>query len=406
MKLQYQAIDAKGVTQRDVMEAPSERVATDQLRRRGLYVTEIRPDKAWNAGAKRSGKSWIAHRPNLRELSVFTRQMAMLLGAGTSIVPAIAAVETEVRTPAWKRGLARVREEVEGGTSLSAAMSLQPNLFDDIYRSVIAAGEATGKLGDMFSRLAVLARQQLGVRQRVIAALTYPAVLMVVSFAVSCVLLGFVLPRFAILFSTLRADLPAMTVIMLNFSTQLKTHWIELSVGAVVAITALTMFLNSRMGRDQLRELLIRLPVLGPVVRLIVLARVCRMLGLMVESRVPVVDALALATDATGYESYRRLLERAQENVSQGDTIAQALTDDRLVPPAVMQAISAGEQSGKVGAALTFVADCYDEDNQHRIAIVSRVIEPIILIGLGLVVGTVAISLFLPLFDLATAAGG
>jgi type II secretory pathway component PulF len=154
------------------------------------------------------------------------------------------------------------------------------------------------------------------------------------------------------------------------------------------------------------RRSLLILPGIRTVVRMLVLARICRILGLMVQSRVPLIDAISLTTDATGYPAYRDLLLRARENVSRGESMAQALADRRLMPTAVVQAVAAGEQSGKLGDALSFIADCYDEDNRHRVALVSRIIEPVILVFLGLVVGTVAVSLFIPLFDLATAAGG
>jgi type II secretory pathway component PulF len=332
--------------------------------------------------------------------------MSMLLGAGTGVVPALAAVETELRGPLWGSALASVREEVEQGAALSAAMGQCPHLFDGVFRSIVAAGEATATLPEMFSRLAALSRQQLEVRNRVIAALTYPAVLCVISLAVTCVLMGFVLPRFAGLFSTLRVELPSSTVFLLNLSSLVRTHWIETSVVAGVGLVAFSVYIRTRAGVELIRRSMLILPGIRSVVRMLVLARICRILGLMIQSRVPLIDAISLTTDATGYPSYRNLLVRARENVSRGESMAQALADPSLMPTAVVQAVAAGEQSGKLGDALSFIADCYDEDNRHRIALVSRIIEPAILVLLGLVVGTVAVSLFIPLFDLATAAGG
>lgn len=407
MKLRYQALDAQGHMQAAVLDAPSRGDAIEQLRRRGLFITTIEPaeevEERRSAGPR---VSFFQRKASQKDLVLFTRQMSMLLGAGTGVVPALFALETEMRGPVWRSALPAVREEVEQGAPLSAAMGHCPHLFDGVFRSIVAAGEATATLPDMFARLAALARQQHEVRNRVTAALTYPAVLCVVSMAVAGVLMGFVLPRFAGLFSSLRVELPATTVFMMNLSNFLRDHWVEVSAAAGVALVGLTIYVRTAAGVNLFRRILLSAPGIRSVVRMLVLARICRMLGLMVQARVPLIDAITLTSEGTGYPTYRELLLRAKENVSRGESMAQALAHPGLVPTAVVQAVAAGEQSGKLGDALSFIADCYDEDNRHRIALVSRVIEPVILVFLGLVVGTVAVSLFIPLFDLATAAGG
>lgn len=407
MKLRYQALDGRGEMQAAVLEAPSRGDAIEQLRRRGLFITTIEPaEEVTERRAAAPKVAFFQRKASQRDVVQFTRQMSMLLGAGTGIVPALVALETEMRAPIWQDALPSVREDVEQGSSLSAAMSQCPHLFDAVFRSIVAAGEATATLPDMFARLAMLARQQLEVRNRVKAALTYPAVLCVISMCVAGVLLGFVLPRFAGLFATLRVDLPATTVILLNISSFVRAHWIEAAVIVGVLLIAVTIYVRTGAGVAYFRRMLLVVPGVRSVVRMLILARMCRMLGLMVQARVPLIDAITLTTDATGFPSYRELLVRARENVSRGESMAQALADPQLVPTAIVQAVAAGEQSGKLGDALSFIADCYDEDNRHRVAMISRLIEPVILVFLGLVVGTVAISLFIPLFDLATAAGG
>lgn len=407
MKLRYQALNGRGELQASVMDASSRVEAIEQLRRRGLFITTIEPleERADRRAANPAG-GWFQRRASQRDLVLFTRQMSMLLGAGTGVVPALSAVETEMRGPLWASALATVREEVEQGAPLSAAMNQCPHLFDGVFRSIIAAGEATATLPDMFARLAALARQQLEVRNRVVAALTYPAVLCLVSLAVTGVLMGFVLPRFAGLFSSLRVDLPPTTVLLLSASNLIRARWMEASIVVGAALVAFSVYARSRAGVEMFRRCLLILPGIQTVVRMLVLARICRILGLMVQSRVPLIEAISLTTDATGYPAYRDLLVRARDNVSRGESMAHALADPRLMPTAVVQAVAAGEQSGKLGDALSFIADCYDEDNRHRVALVSRIVEPVILVFLGIVVGTVAVSLFIPLFDLATAAGG
>lgn len=407
MKLRYQALDSRGQMHASVLDVATETDAAEQLRRQGLYITRLqRVGDAEGGWIDRARQHLLVRRASRRDLVVFTRQMAMLLGAGTALVPALSAVRSEMRGQLWGEGLDCIRDEVEGGATLATAMSKQPNLFNGVFRSVVAAGEATASLPEMFNRLAALARQELEIRNRVIGGLTYPAVLVVVCAAVVGVLMGFVLPRFSTLFTELHVELPQTTIVMLELSRLARQYWAGGLVAAISLTVACSVFLRSETGRRHISAFLLSCPGISPIVRHLVLARVCRILGLTIQSRVPLLEAIGLTTEATGHQAYRDLLKRVADHVSRGESMAQAMDDSPLVPQTLVQAVAAGETSGNIGTALSFVADCYDEDNRHRIGMLSRIVEPLILVVLGLFVGAVALSLFVPLFDLATVAGG
>lgn len=406
MKLAYQAVDARGHLRSDVIEAATREEAIDQLRRQGLFVaqlSELAGGQREEDSPARGGFGLLA---DYRERMVFAKQMAMLLGAGVGVVPALEAVELQATSPKWRDALRRMRTEVEEGNTLATALASCPGLFDRVFASMVAAGESSATLPEMFRRLATLAQQQYDVRRRFIGALIYPAVLITISIGVVALLLGVVLPRFAGFFEALNVPLPATTRILTNVSEFVRSYWGWVLAGIAATVVALTVYLRTPHARRTLDAISLRLPVIGNLVKHLILARFTRILGVLLASRISLLEALELATASIRHHAFRELLDEVYEAVSEGQPVADALRGSPLVPPSVVQAVAAGEQSGNIGSALLFVADCLDEDNAARIATLSKILEPLVLLVMGLIVGLVAFSLFVPMFDIATAAGG
>jgi type II secretory pathway component PulF len=410
MKLAYEAMDSHGVTRRDVVEVSSREEAMDRIRREGLFVTKLasaEEDAPVESGHNKGG---VWHRlasaagSKHKHLILFSRQMSMLMGVGTGVVPALAALAQQMENEKWREILQRVRDEVEKGAPLATALEQEPDSFDKVFCSMVAAGEATASLPAMFERLAVLAKQQLEVRNRVLGAMLYPAVLVTICTGVVTLLMLFVIPRFAGLFETLHVDLPTSTAKLMALSSFLRAHGVWAASTVAASMIGITLYLRSRSGRKAIGWVAIRLPAFGTLVRSLILARLCRLLGLMVEARVPLLEAVDLTLNGTKHLEYRELLKRVRDIVTEGQPLATALAESPLVPRSVVQAVAAGEQSGQVGQALIFVADWMDDENRQRVGSLSKLIEPIILVFMGVVVGGVAVSLFMPLFDMATAA--
>lgn len=345
-------------------------------------------------------------RSHRAERLAMTRQMAMMLGAGTPVVPSLSAAAAQTAHPVWRALLLQLREDVEGGASLAAALGRRPHFFDAVYRAMIAAGETTARLPEMFAQLAVFIRRQQQVRNRLIGAMVYPCVLLVLSIAVSVGLLVGVLPRFTGLFSSLGRELPPTTRALMALSDWLIHYGWMAGVAAVGALVGLIGYLRTPMGWDLVCRLALRLPGVGIVVRRLTVARLTRLFGLLLNSHVPLLEAIGLTSAGMGHTAFRQLLARLSRAVSDGAPMAPVFRRSSLVPPAVAQVVETGEAAGDVGGGLTYVAECLDEDNAELIAVLSRMVEPAILLLLGLVVGGVAFSLFLPLFDIATAAAG
>jgi type II secretory pathway component PulF len=406
MKLAYQAVDHRGRLIRQTIEAASAAEATERLRHDGLFVTDI--DEA-AAGAElptlNRFRGRIGPIRRLRLLSSFCRQLYVLTTTGTPILAALQALERQTSDAKWRAVLGEVRADVEEGRSLSEALREHPRHFDPVFTSVIAAGESSGHLDEMLSRLAALAQKQLHLRRSVVGALIYPAVLMSVGVVVLIVLLTFVLPRFAGMFETLDAAIPPSTQFMMFISHILTHYWWAVLVGTAATGAGVWRALKTERGRRLAADALLKLPRFGKMAKDLITARVMRLLGTLLNANVTVLDALALTRDAAGHPRYAELIAEAEDAVTHGDPMSAAFEHSELLDPAICEAIRNGEKSGQVGPLLLNIADFMDEENDVLVRSLSALIEPVILLFLGLIVGVVAVSMFLPLFDLTSMGG-
>ena len=410
MKFVYQAFDAAGKSVSNTVEAADPNEAMESLRRQGLYVTEIRPAPAGAAlgyaGAGAPGGGRMSRGRMLKNLAMFTRQLSVLMTSGTPLVQALGALERQSADKTWRGVIASLRVKVEEGATLSAAMELHPGVFDPVCRSLISAGESGGSFDQMLDRLATLTRRQLHVRNAVIGALVYPALLVAVAVAVLTTMLLFVLPRFATLFDTLDVALPPTTQMLMTASDLLRAYWWCVPLLAIGGGFGARAWLRSDAGRRSVDSILLRLPAVGPIVKNFAVARIARVLGVLINGRVPLLEALSLAKTTARNVHYVDLVARAEDAVTRGSSMSSAFAVGGLVSPSLCEAIKSGEQSGQMGPLLLSIADFLDEDNEVVLKSLTSIMEPAILIVLGVLVGFVALSMFMPLFDLTAMTQG
>jgi type II secretory pathway component PulF len=336
---------------------------------------------------------------------LFTRQMAMLLHAGSSVADAITAIKRQMKKPEHAAILSKIVTDLEEGASLTDALRKHPRTFDAVYCAVVAAGEASASLDDMFERLANMVSKSRATRNKVLGALTYPALLILMSCGIFMVLLFFVLPRFNGMFVQLGVDPPASTKILLGTANTLTAYWpIALCVVASV-FSGIVMLLTTVAGKQWLANIQVRIPIFGRLRSRLIQAQVFRTMGMLLGSRVGVLDTLELVRGSTRNDRFQKLFGEIEEAVTGGGEISNAFQKCTFIEPYVCQAVHTGEQAGSLGDAISYCADMLDETNQELVDAVMKLVEPIILIGMGIVVGGVAISLFLPLFDLTAAIG-
>jgi type IV pilus assembly protein PilC len=398
----YEAMTSDGQILTDRIEAGSSTEAAEALRAKELTVLRLqaaRPTDHPKRSARKSGPRAVRS----GDLVLFTRQMKMLLEAGSALVPALQAIEEQTARPSFAAVVRRIREDVEQGGTLSEAFREQSNLFKPVFCSMVAAGEATASLPASFDRLSELAVRQRQARKRMVGALLYPAILSLLCIAVASVVLGFVVPRFTSLFHSLNSPLPTTTRILFAVSQHALDYW-PVGVGglAAVAIGVVIAFKVQHI-RGQFDALILRIPMVGRIVSRLIFARVLRIWAAMLRCHVPLLEAIQHSKSAVTNAVFIGLVRDVEEAVASGGSIGRTLAESGLVEPVVASAIRTGEENGRLPEAVEFVSAWVDDDNGQLIAGLTRAAEPALLIVMGLFVGLVAMSLFIPLFDLATA---
>jgi len=408
MRFIYTGYERSGKPARGTIEAPDADSAQERLRGQGVFVTDITDAQEHDSPRARGagGRSGLMVRGRHRKLASFSRQLSILVANGTPVPEALGAINRQTKDVQWAALIGEVNKQVQEGASLSEAIQSHPETFDPVFFSLIAAGESGGNLDVMLQRLAKLTRQQLHVRNSVSGAMLYPALLLMASVIVLGLLITFVLPRFAGLFETLDAPLPPTTEALMAVSNILRGYWWAIIPGVGLMGVGLGIWLTFPSGRRAAQTALLRAPKIGWITRGFAVARIARLLGLLVSSRVPLLDALDLTQASMTNHHYRDLIARAHESVTMGEPVWTAFDDTWLVSPATAEAIRNGEEAGQMGPSLVKLADFLDEDNEVIVRSLVSIIEPVILLGLGAVVALVAISMFLPLFDLTSMTGG
>jgi len=404
MNLTYNAVDAGGQTTTDSIEAGSIRDAVEQLRRRGLFVTHIAESagRKTRQAAARVFRAAHATKLPLKVLSHMTRQIAMLLRAGSGVVPAFMAIQRQTTRPAHTALLGQILTDLEDGQPLTDALRKHPRSFDAVYCAIVAAGEASGALPEMFDRLSVIVGKSRAMRKKILGALAYPALLTTMCAHIFLVLLLFVIPRFADMFTQLGVEPPATTVLLLDAGVAVRSYWPLMLLGAAGIVGGLTWLLTNPRGKIWICNIQLHIPLIGRLRSRLIQGQMFRTLGTLLESRVNIMEALELVKDSTRNQRFQKLFADLTATLESGGRLSTAFEASGLVEPYLCQAIHTGEDTGNLGGALSFCADMLDETNEELINVVMKLMEPAILIIMGVVVGAIAVSLFMPLFDLTS----
>jgi type IV pilus assembly protein PilC len=398
MAYAYRARDPLGKVIDGLMDAGNREEAAQQLRRDGLQVLSIEDDDA-------AGGGLFGGRISRRDIVFVTAQLAVMVDTGITLAAALDGIIAQERNPAVKALLSDLKRSVEAGDDFSTALERHPRQFDKTYVALVRASETTGTLGEMLETITAYQRKALENRSKVLAALAYPAVMLVLAVGVTLFLLTYILPQFAPLFDRKGVKLPAPTVFMMTLSDALIGYWYLWLAGAGAAAAAFAFALRTEAGRRLADALTINLPILGATARKLIISRCVSTLGTMVGSGVSVLEALRLTAEVAGNHHYRQLWDNVREAVTSGRQICDALHGHPLVPPTLVQMVAAGEQSGKLDAVLARVSQYYDREVETAIKAATSLIEPLMICAMGLVVGGIGLSLLLPIFSLSKQPG-
>jgi type IV pilus assembly protein PilC len=340
-----------------------------------------------------------------KTLAVFTRQFSVMIDAGLPLVQCLQILGEQQDHKGFQRMLFQVREDVESGSSLANALKRHPQAFTDLYVNMVAAGEAGGILDTILQRLALYIEKAARLKAQVKSALIYPVAVISIAMVVVYIILWKVIPVFAALFAGLGAELPLPTRIVVAMSKFVGRFW-WLIVGIVVAaVYAMRRYYATQPGRVVIDRLLLRLPVLGPVLRKIAVARFCRTLGTLLSSGVPVLESLDITAHTSGNAILERAILEVRRQVEAGKSLAEPLKATNQFPSMVVQMISVGELTGALDTMLSKIAEFYEEEVDTAVAGMMKLIEPILIVFLGVVIGGIVIAMYLPMFDLISKIG-
>ncbi len=406
MKYSYQAYDKAGAVKGGVIEASNTDDASEQLRKKGLFVTSLTQGAGANTANKVKAKKQSRSKITQRMVAEFARELSVLIATGTPLIDAISSVERQSTNGSWTKVLKDVRSRLEEGDTLTSALGDRPEVFDAVFRSLVAAGESSGHLDAMLQRVANLTRKQASIRSSLMGAMMYPFLLIGVAVIVIGLLIGVVLPRFAGMFETLDTPLPASTAVLMAISGFIRAYWYGVIPAIIAGVYFGVRWVRSDTGQQMLWAYALRVPKLGDIQRSFMTARITRLMGVLLEAKVPMLDAIDLTRQSLVNRRYVTLMDQTEKAVTKGEPISSALSRDGLIISSACEAVRNGEQSGRLAEVLIHISDYLDEDNETIVKTASSLIEPVIMVGLGIVVGFVAISMFLPLFDLTATAGG
>ena len=370
------------------------------LRKRKIIITSVR-EKSAQVNFKMPGKN----RVGVKDISVFTRQFATMINAGLPMVQCLDILSQQTEKEFFKQSIAKIMTDVEGGSTLGEAMGRHPKIFNNLYVNMVEAGEAGGILDVILVRLAQFLEKLDALQRKVKGALTYPAVVGVVATGATIFMLMFIIPTFAKMFTDFGGELPLPTRIVIGISDFLRGYWWALGAGVAGAIVGFKRYYATSSGRYTCDKLMLKVPVLGNVVRKGSVARFTRTLGTLISSGVPILQGLEITAKTAGNMVVEKAVMATRESISQGNTISEPLKECGVFPPMVTSMIAVGEQTGALDEMLDKIASFYDSEVDTAVEALTAIIEPVMIVVMGVVVGGMLIAMYLPMFKLVTVVG-
>ena len=400
----YEAVDNKGKKIKAEVEATSSQEAMSKVHAQGLFPTNVKEKAAESAkGAVPSTKKkgfGLGGGVSQKQLTQFTVQLSILQDAGLPIVRSLKILEQQMKPSALKGIVGQVAEDVESGSSLSEAMSKHPKAFDRLYVNMVKAGEAGGVLDTILQRLAVYMEKAQALKRKVIGASIYPASVISIAVLIVSGILIWVIPQFKTVFDDLGAELPIPTMLLLKLSDFLVAFWWLLpAVPFSIYVTYKTIVKN-KGGRIALDKFKLHMPLFGEIIKKSVISRFCRTLGTLITSGVPILEALSIVKNAVGNEVISNAVQVVHDSIREGESIAEPLAQTKVFDEIVINMIDVGEETGELDKMLIKVADNYDDEVDAAVGALMSIMEPMMIIGMGMTIGFIVVALFLPLVSL------
>ncbi len=421
-KFNYVALDARGQESVGVIDASNTNDAVGQLRQAGFFPTSVHEDGKGGAPAAKAAKKGGAvvksdskapakvkaakntanKAVKQKILMIFTRQLATLIDAGLPLLRGLTVLEKQERDPVLKATIGKLSDAVQGGSTFSEGLAQHPKIFNKLYVNMVKAGEVGGVLELVLNRLAEFQEKAQKVKNKVVAAMFYPIIVLVIAVVIMGFLLVFIVPKFEQIFKDMLGGkpLPALTEFVIDCSRLVKDNFLILAGSIAVLVVAYRMFASTAGGKIIIDKVLLRLPLFGDLTRKSSISRFSRTLGTLVTSGVPILQALNITRETAGNHVVGEAIGKVHDSVKEGESIVQPLEASGIFPPMVISMIDVGEETGQLPEMLLKVAEVYDDEVDNAVAGLTSLLEPIMIVFLAVVVGTIVIALFLPLITI------
>jgi len=396
---QWKGRDRNGNPQSGVLVGDNKDAVIAALRRQQIVVTTVK-EKGKEIALPRLGGGIGS-----KDIAVFTRQFSVMIDAGLPLVQCLEILGQQQENKAFQKVLLQIRQDVEAGSALADAMAKHPQAFDELYTNMVAAGEAGGILDTILQRLAAYIEKAVKLKTQVRSAMIYPASVISIAIIVVYVILWKVIPVFASLFQGLGADLPFLTQMIVAMSHFIGRFWWLIGLLVIAGAFGIRQYYRTPAGRYQIDKILLRVPVLGIVLRKIAVARFCRTLGTLLSSGVPILESLDITARTAGNAVIEEAVMKVRKEVEEGKTLAEPLAKSEQFPAMVCQMIGVGEQTGAMDTMLSKIADFYEDEVDAAVDGMMKLIEPIMILFLGVVIGTIVVAMYLPMFSLISKIG-
>lgn len=397
---QYEAIDAKGRTKKGTVDADTARDAREKLRKQQIRVVEMeRLDASGRPKKGEKAKLRLERKVNVRELAILTRQFSTLLGSGVHLSEALNVLVEQIQDRHLEVVYRDLREKIVSGSGLADALSFHPNYFSDLYINMVRAGEASGNLDEVLARLADYLQKQANLRGKIAAAMTYPAVMVFVGFGVVVFLMTYVVPRITGILQSKDNVLPAPTVILMTASDLFKEYWWFGLIALVAAYIFAKLAIATEKGRLLFDTFILKIPVVGTLLQKSAISRFTVTLSTLLKSGLPALDALSIVSKVVNNALLSRVISQVAERILEGADIATPLRKSKMFPPMVGYMIAVGEQSGELENILDRISETYEEEIDLAVQRLTALIEPVIIVGLAVVVGFIIMAVLLPLLQ-------
>ncbi len=399
-KFQFEGVNSQGQKTKGEFEAANLAAAQSKLKAQQIKPTVVK--EKGGLGSKEIKFSIPGFKPKVgeRDLVLFTRQFATMIDAGLPLVQCLDIQSQQAENPTFREQLKEIKATVEAGSTFADALRKFPRTFDELFVNLIAAGEVGGILDTILSRLAAYIEKASKLKKQVKSAMVYPSSVVGVAVIVVTIILWKVIPVFAAMFHDFGAALPAPTVFVMNLSSFVQKYILLMVAAAIGAFFGFRSLYRWKPGRREIDDIALKLPIFGPLIRKVAVARFTRTLGTMITSGVPILDALDICAKTAGNMTIEAAISKVRQSISEGRTIAEPLAETKVFPPMVVQMISVGEATGALDTMLAKIADFYDDEVDEAVGALTSLIEPFLMVILGGVVGGLVVAMYLPIFTI------